>query len=151
MPGNSSVALWPRRGADMQLLLRVLVLVLAVAASAADDRSVIAVSESGIMRLDWRGALLSWRPETFQWWQGWHVATNPRNGSICWVSSPQDQSVPGVMRCAPIADLNQTWDLPQPRGFSVSKSDAIALDWVEDNWYLTVSRVNYVCSYMFDR
>ena len=124
---------------------------LAAAYAAADGHTVIAVSQSGIMHLDSSGALLAWRPEVFQWWQHWHVATNPRNGTVCWSSEPEDQKVKGVMRCAPIANLNQTWELPQPRGLSVSKIDAIAFDWVAENWYLTVSRVNYVCSYMFDR
>ena len=124
---------------------------LAAAAPADTAGSVIAVSESGIMHLDRSGALLAWRPEVSQWWQSWHLTTNPRNGSVCWVSSPEDQSLPGVMRCAQLASLNQTWDLPKPEGFRVSKMDAIAFDWLEENWYLTVSRVNYVCSYMFDR
>ncbi|KAF0305248.1 Low-density lipoprotein receptor-related protein 4 [Amphibalanus amphitrite] len=123
----------------------------APAPAPAMDGSVVAVSESGILHLDASGALIAWRPEVSQWWQAWHVATNPRNGTACWVSSPEDQSVAGVMRCAPITSLNETWDLPQPRDFSVSKVDAVAFDWVEENWYLTVSRVNYVCSYMFDR
>ena len=82
-------------------------LLLAAAASAApavgDGRSVIAVSESGIMHLDQSGELIAWRPEVFQWWQGWHVATNPRNGTVCWVSAHEDQNLEASLRCAPVA------------------------------------------------
>ena len=141
----------------MQLLLRLLTVALAgtsltaAASDASGSRSVIAVSQSGIMHLDESGALLAWRPEVFPWWQGWHVATNPRNGTICWVSSPEAQVVPGLIRCAKVANLNQTWDLPQPREFSVSDVNAIAFDWVAENWHLTVLRINYICSYTFHR
>ena len=141
---------------DMVLPAVLLIVLLAAApASAAtgdgDDHTLIAVSQSGIMHLDSSGTLLAWRPEVFQWWQAWHVATNPRNGTVCWVSAPEDQSVTAVVRCAELNNLNQTWDLPQPHGLRVNKPDALAFDWLNENWYLTESRVNYVCSYMFDR
>ena len=133
------------------LLTALLARASAAAAAAGDDHSVLAVTKSGIMHLDSSGELLAWRPEVFQWWQAWHVATNPRNGTVCWVSAPENQDLLAVVRCAELINLNQTWDLPQPRGLRVNKPDAIALDWVNENWYLTESRVNYVCSYMFDR
>ena len=145
-----------RSHSDMVLPTVLLAVLLAAAPAAAapaagGDHSVIAVSKSGIMHLDSSGALLAWRPEVFQWWQAWHVATNPRNGTVCWVSAPEDQALLGAVRCAQLTSLNQTWDLPQPHGLRVNSPDALAFDWLNENWYLTAGRVNYVCSYMFDR
>ena len=139
----------------MQSLSQLLLVTLAAAAAAtsytANDRSIVAVSEEGVMHLDPSGKLLSWRPEVFQWWQKGHLATNPRNGTVCWVSTPEDRKAPGVMRCALISSLNQTWDLPQPRDISVRGIDAITFDWEEENWYLTAYGEHFICSYMFDR
>ncbi|KAF0292474.1 Low-density lipoprotein receptor-related protein 4 [Amphibalanus amphitrite] len=132
-----------------------LLLLLSGAASAAgpapEGRSVIAVSQSGIMHLDTSGELIAWRPEVFQWWQDWHVATNPRNGTVCWVHAHEDQNENAVLRCAPIASLNDTWDLPQPPEIRLNLMDALAYDWLNENWHFTTSRVSYVCSYLFDQ
>ena len=153
---------WPRRQSaavpshsDM-VLPAVLLSVLwaatpASATGGGNDHSVIAVYHNGIMHLDSSGALLAWRPEALRWWSPGHVATNPRNGTVCWISAPEDQSQSALVRCAELKNLNQTWDLPQPRGLRLNKARALAFDWLNENWYLTKWRVHYVCSYMFDR
>ena len=74
--------------APLLLLLAALAVVSPVSAA---GESFVAISQSGVMHLDSAGALLAWRPETFQAWQGWHVATNPRNGTVCWVSAQEDK------------------------------------------------------------
>ncbi|KAF0307636.1 hypothetical protein FJT64_021069 [Amphibalanus amphitrite] len=80
------------------------------------------------MHLDTSGELIAWRPE-----------------------AQEDQNENAVLRCAPIASLNDTWDLPQPSHIRLNFMEALAFDWVNENWHLTASRVSYVCSYLFDR
>ncbi|KAF0307282.1 Low-density lipoprotein receptor-related protein 1B [Amphibalanus amphitrite] len=138
-----------------------LLLLLSASASAAgpapEGRSVIAVSESGMMHLDTSGELIAWRRQVSRRWNDWHVATNPRNGTICWVQAHDDNGENAVLRCALIASLNDTWDLPQPPEISLNWMDALAFDWLNENWHFTAKelhsglRFSYVCSYVFDR
>jgi len=111
----------------------------------------VASAEQGLFHVRADGSLISWRNETSQWWQRSNVAANARNSTVCWVFAVEDHEVSATMRCAPADDLDSSWDLPQPKGLRVNDPDALAIDWVTGNWYMTESRVNYICSHNFDQ
>ncbi|KAI9558491.1 hypothetical protein GHT06_015278 [Daphnia sinensis] len=57
---------------------------------------------------------------------------NHRNRTVCWLY----HLIPMVvLRCALVADLTVSWDLPPPTMFSLNTVSQIALDWLSGNWY----------------
>ena len=116
----------------------------------------------GLVHLDSDGTVLGFRHETINEWPRQHLIINPLNDTVCWIFAAKRHRFdpPGAMiRCAPLANLNDTWDLPEPRLVSLESVVELAFDGVNENWYLTVKEPplgeqtvrSYVCSYLFDQ
>ena len=132
----------PASSSDMApsvLLLPILLALWAAPATAGGNFTVFVVSKTGVMHLDSNGTLLAWRPDTDQ--RG-PVAINPRNNTVCWTRYPKDPELGGirsyVIRCAELARLNQTWDIPLPLSVRPDTVKALTYDDATNNWHLTV-------------
>ena len=138
--------------------------ILTVSAAKVVNCSVIAVAKSGLVHLDSSGVVLAWKPELKMEGQ---VATNPENGTVCWTREREDLKTGGLVRCAEMSNLNQTWDLSLPLSIQVNRVKAFSFDWAAQNWYITVETSvpllknngatpldvcrSYVCSYSFEK
>ena len=122
----------------------------------------------GLVHLDSNGTVLDSRHEDFAyfWKHPLHLIVNPLNSSICWIRTPGDSpsqflELGWAMRCAPLATLSDSWDLPSPRLLSRFPVIDLAFDAVNQNWYLTATPSfspysidngrSYVCSYLFEQ
>ena len=125
-------------------------------------------ASGGLVHLDSNGTVLDSRPEEFTSKRNHprHLIVNPLNSSVCWMWTPKDSlgqflELGWVMRCAPLANLSDSWDLPAPRLLSRFPVKELAFDAVNQNWYLTAKASfypfsidngrSYVCSYLFEQ
>ena len=125
-------------------------------------------ASGGLVHLDSNGTVLDSRPEEFTSKRNHprHLIVNPLNSSVCWMRTLEDSlgqflELGWVMRCAPLANLSDSWDLPAPRLLSRFSVKELAFDAVNQNWYLTATESfnpfsigdgrSYVCSYLFEQ
>ena len=118
-----------------------------------------------IVHLTSNGTVLGFRHEKISQWPPNHLIVNTLNDSVCWMFAPPVRfrkrfDAPGpVMRCAPLANLSDSWDLPEPRLRRLTDVVKLAFDELNHNWYLTVKGgpvrssdgQSYVCDYLFGR
>ena len=115
----------------------------------------------GLAHLDSNGTVLGFKHETMNSWAYPHLIINPLNDTFCWMYGTEYDQLDGLpLRCAPLANLNNSWDLPEPRLPTPHSVVGLGFDGVNQNWYLTFvvkertpdkSGRSYVCSYLFDR
>ena len=117
----------------------------------------------GLVHLDSHGNVLDFRHEIGGQISHSLLIVNPLNESVCWMlsASYRIKALRWRIRCATLANLSNSWDLPEPRFLNRFFVDELALDEVNQNWYLTVhagpevywkcGKYAYICGYLFDR